>query len=108
MKGLSMEFCGMECVDLIKNSVKILGIDFSYNKKIENEENFIKLIKKIENVLKSWRIRDITVQGKIRNFKTFAISKVIHFALVTDVPRFVIDQLIKFRKNLFEIKNTPK
>ena len=30
----------------IKNPVKILGTHFSYNKKIENEENFIKLIKK--------------------------------------------------------------
>ena len=37
----------MECIDLTNNSVKILGIHFSYNKKIENEENFIKLIKKL-------------------------------------------------------------
>ena len=41
----------MKCIDLTKNSAKILGIHFSYNKKIENEENFIKLIKKIENVV---------------------------------------------------------
>ena len=52
LKGVSMELCGMKCIDLIKNSVKILGMHFSYDKKIENEENFIKLIKKIENVLK--------------------------------------------------------
>ena len=49
LKEVSMELCGMECIDLTKNSVKILGIYFSYNK-IENEKNFIKLIKKIENV----------------------------------------------------------
>ena len=71
LKGVSMELCGMECIDLTKNSVKILGIHFSYNKKIENEENFIKLIKKIENVLKIWRIRNLTVQGKITIFKTY-------------------------------------
>ena len=52
LKGVSVELCGMKCIDLTKNSVKILGIHFSYNKKIKNEENFIKLIKKIENVLK--------------------------------------------------------
>ena len=57
-----MELCGMECIDLTNNSVKILGIHFSYNKKIKNEENFIKLIKKIENVFKIWRIRNLTVQ----------------------------------------------
>ena len=53
-----MKLCRMECIDLTKNSVKILGIHFSYNKKIENEENFIQLIKKIENVLKFWRIKN--------------------------------------------------
>ena len=52
LKGVSKELCGMECIDLTKHSVKILGIHFSYNKKIENEENFMKLIKKMENVLK--------------------------------------------------------
>ena len=76
LKGVSLELCGMECIDLTKNSVKVLGIHFSYNKKIENEENFIKIIKKIENVLKIWRIRNLTIQGKITIFKTLAISKV--------------------------------
>ena len=48
LKGVSMELCGVECTDLTKNSVKILGIHFSYNKKIENEENFIlSLLKKL-------------------------------------------------------------
>ena len=52
LKGVSMKLCGMECIDLIKNLVKILGIHFSYNKKIEDEENFIKLIKKLRMFLK--------------------------------------------------------
>ena len=82
-----------------KFSVKILGIHFSYNKKIEDEENFIKLIKKIEKVLKIWRIRNLTVQGKITIFKTLAISKVIHLALVTNVPQNIIDQLNKIQKD---------
>ena len=97
----------MKCIDLTKNSVKILGIHFSYNKKIENEENFIKLIKKIENVLKIWRIRNLTVQGKI------TISKVIHLALVTNIPQVIIDQLSKIQKSksiksIIGIENTPK
>ena len=68
LKGVSMEICGMECIDLTKNSGKILGIHFSDNRKIENEENFIKLIKKIANVLKIWRIRNLIVQGNNYNF----------------------------------------
>ena len=89
----------MKFIDLRKNSVKILGIHFSYNKQIENEENCINLIKKIENVLKIWRIRNLTVQGKITIFKTLAISKVIHLALVTNVPQVIIDQLNKIQKD---------
>ena len=95
LKGVSMKLCEMECKDLIKSSVKILGIHFSYNKKIENEENFIELIKKIEKVLKIWRIRNLTVQGKIAFFKTLAISKIIHLTYDTNVPQVIIEQLNK-------------
>ena len=94
-----MELCGMECMDLTKNSLKILDIHFSYNKKIGNEQNFIKLIKKIESVFKIWRIRNLTVQGKITIFKTLVISKVIHVALVTNVPQVIIDQLNEIQKD---------
>ena len=33
LKGVSKELCGMECINLTKNSVKILSIYFPYNKK---------------------------------------------------------------------------
>ena len=68
-----------------------LSIHFSYNKKTGNEENFIKLIKSIENVLKICRRRNLKVQPKIKIFKTLAISKVIHF------PHIIIAQLNKIR-----------
>ena len=99
---------GMECIDLTNNSIKILGIHFSYNKKFENEENFIELIKKIENVLKIWRIRNLTVQGKITIFKTLAISKVVHLALVTNVPQIITDQLNKIQKDFIWNRKHPK
>ena len=37
-------------------------------------------------------------QGKITIFKTVAISKVVHLALVTNVPHVVIDQLNKIQR----------
>ena len=97
-----------KCINLTINSLKILSIHFSYNKKIENEENFIKIIKKNENVLKIWRIRNLTVQGKITIFKTLAISKVIHLALVTNVPQVIIDQLNKSQKDFIWNRKHPK
>ena len=48
LKGVSIKLCRMECITLTKNSVKILGIHFSYNKKIENEKKtLLSLLKKL-------------------------------------------------------------
>ena len=98
----------MECTDLTNNSVKILAIHFSYDKKIESEENFIKLMKKIENVLKTWRIRNLTVEGKITILKALAISKVIDLALLANTPQVTIDQSNKIQKDFIWNRKQPK
>ena len=73
----------MDCIDLTKKTMEVLGIHFSYNKKLEIEENFIRHVQKIEKVLKLWRMRNLTLEGKITVFKTLAISKIIHLSLVS-------------------------
>ena len=52
LKEAKMALCGIKCTDLRLSTVKILGIHFSYNKKIENDENFLKQITSIEKFLK--------------------------------------------------------
>ena len=32
--------CGMECIDLCNNTIKITGIHFSYNNEKRNEKKF--------------------------------------------------------------------
>ena len=54
-----MALCGMKCIDLRLNPVKILGIHISYNKKIESDENFLKQITSIEKFLKLWHKRNL-------------------------------------------------
>ena len=51
-KGVKIALCGIECIDLTSDIIKILGIYFSYNKKLEQERNFFNHIKKIQNILK--------------------------------------------------------
>ena len=62
LKGVRMTLCGMKCTDLRLNTVKILGIPFSYDKKSENDENFLKQITSIEKVLKLWRMQNLTLE----------------------------------------------
>ena len=81
-----MALCGMQCIIINEETVKILGINFSHNKKLEEEKSFNNHIAKIENVLRVWRMRDLTIEGKIVIFKSLAISKIVHLALIKTVP----------------------
>ena len=99
LKGVKTLLCGMVCIDLTKETIKILGIHYSYNKHIQVEKNFYDHVKAIETVLKVWRMRNLTLQGKITIFKTLAISKIVHLALVLPVPSSVIKELNKIQQN---------
>ena len=48
LKGAQVALYGMRCVDLVSNILKILGIYYSYNKKLEIQENFKRHIIKIK------------------------------------------------------------
>ena len=108
LKGVSLALCGMDCIDLTKKTIKVLGIHFSYNKKLETEENFIRHVRKIEKVLKLWRMRNFTVEGQITIFKILAISKIIHLSLITNVPTENINELNKIQKEFIWNGNNPK
>ena len=71
--------------DLTDNVIKILGICFSYNKKLEQEKNILNHTVKIQNILKLWKLRNLIIEGRITVFKSVAISKLIHLALVTEI-----------------------
>ena len=52
LKRVKLALFGMECIDLMFNAIKILGVYYSYDKNFENEENLINLVLKIEKLLK--------------------------------------------------------
>ena len=101
LKGVQVALGGMRCIDLVSNIVKILGIYYSYNEKLETHENFKMHIIKIEKILRIWRMRDLSIACKITVFKTLAISKIVHLALVKIIPNSIIQELNKFKKNLY-------
>ena len=76
LKGVKVAVCGIKCVNLKANIIKILGIHFSYNNKLNMEKNFLTATSNIQSVLKIWHIRNLTLEGKILVFKTLALSKI--------------------------------
>ena len=99
LKGVNVALCGMECANLEKDTIKILGIHYSYNQALEKDQNFTDQIIKIENVLKLWRSRSLNLEGKIAVFKSLALSKIIHLALVKTIPNIIVEELNKIQKN---------
>ena len=95
-----MALCGMKCIDLRLNTVKTLGIHFSYNKKSENDKNFLEQITSIEKVLKLWRMKNVTLAGKVTVFKALAISKIVHLALITNIATSTMKELKKIHTTL--------
>ena len=82
LKGVKKTICGLKCVDLLNDTIKILGIHFSYNKSAQIQNNF----------------RSLTLEGKIVIFKTLAISKKVYLALIITMPNAVIVELEKIQK----------
>ena len=103
-----MTLCGMDCIDLTEDVIKILGIYSSYNKKLEQEKNFLNRIVKIQNTLKLWKLRHLTVEGRIVVFKSLAISKLIHLTLATEIPTTTINLLTKIQKEFIWKGKNPK
>ena len=60
LKGVQVAVCGMCCVDLKNDTLKILDTHFSYNEKLKEERNFYTTVTNTQRVLKIWKMRNLT------------------------------------------------
>ena len=86
LKGVKVAICGMKCIGLTKEAIKLLRVFFSYDKNLQLENNFRKTILNIDRILKMWRQRNLTLEGKIIILKTLALSKITFLAQVLVIP----------------------
>ena len=93
-----MAVCGMRCIDLNNDMLKILRIHFFSNKKLKEEKKNFKTVTDIQQVLKIWKIRNLTLEGEIVIFKTIAILNIVFQSLITTVPEYVVNELEKIQK----------
>ena len=52
LKDANGALCGLKSLDLNKESIKILGVHISYNKKLQDDTNFCMTVKNVCNVIK--------------------------------------------------------
>ena len=80
-------------VDLKSDTLKILGTHFSSNEKLKEERNVYTTVTNIQRVLKIWKVRNLTLEGKTVIFETLAISKIVFQSMITAVPRHIVNKL---------------
>ena len=72
------------------NSIKILGIFFSYNAKEALRLNFESILESLKKKLNLWKWRNLTILGRIQIVKSFAISKFLYRASQISFPKEII------------------
>ena len=100
VNGVQVALCGMKCLNLNNDPVKILFVLFSCNKNLEQDKNFSEHIFKIESIPKLWHMGQVTLEGRVTVFKSLAISKVMHHLLNTKLHIHTIDLMYEIQKNL--------
>jgi hypothetical protein len=91
---------------LCEESFKYLGIWFDMDSNIMEYKNYRHRIEKIENLLKIWRQRDLSLKGKVTVLKSLALSQLVYPLSVLAAPKWVIKEANKlFYKFLWNDKN---
>ena len=95
-------------VDIKCSVIRTLGIFNSYDKDLEQKLNFLDNIKTLNDVLKMWESRGLTLAGRILVFKSLALSKLLYACTMKVPSKFVIDQLNTVHKNFIWNNKRPK
>ena len=89
----------MKCADLCKDTIRISGVHFLYIKTKQDENKVIGNKNKNSECSKTmWRVRSLTLEGKIIVFKTLAISKIVYLSIMIKIPAEIIVELEKLQK----------
>ena len=75
------------------NTVKALGIVFTYNEIERLQKNFYDKLKDIRLQIRLWRCRGLSLLGKITLIKSFLLSKMTYVFSVLPTPEEFIKQL---------------
>ena len=108
LKGANGAFCGCKSVNLLNNTVTMLGVAHSYNSNAAEHQNFVNLLDKTQSILNIWNMRSLSLLGRIQIFKTFAISKLNYLASVSNIPKSVANQLTIMQKQFIWNNKPPK
>ena len=81
--------CSLNC----SKQIKLLGIVLSYNEAIEHRENLSSKLEEMKKTLNLWKMRNLTLKGRILLAKTLGFSKLQYVASIMQMPNIYIKEV---------------
>ena len=103
----SQEHC-INKLDWSEEPVKYLGIYLTKNKYQSEQLNWFAKLEKVRSILKFWKMRNLTIYGKVVILKSLIISQFVYVSSVLPFPRKIITELNKLIYNFLWNSNREK
>ena len=80
-------------ISLVTGSINILGVHFSSDKTLSRDNNFSDLLVEMRAIIKTWKIRNLTLEGKVILFRSLIASKPVYIASLVHTPKCVVEAI---------------
>ena len=69
--------------------------------KLMNQNNYCQVLTIVNGILKLYRMKNLSIEGKTIVFQTLAVSKLFYLTLLTATPIHIIGDLLKEYQNFY-------
>ena len=110
LKGVLEAARILKSINLTTDTIKIVGVHFSYNLTLKVQNNFLDTVKSIQQVLLFWSCIMLSLEEGIIILKTIAIaiSEIVYLTYLTSIPNSLIEELQKVQKTFIWYSSHPK
>ena len=70
---------------------------------MKEEKDFYKVVTDTQQILKIFKVRKLTLEGKTVIFRTIEISNIVFQAFITTVLKHIVNELKKYKRLFFGI-----
>ena len=99
---------GIKYIDFEQNGIKILGIFFSYKRKLCDQNNIDRVVTNFKTVLSIWKSRSLTLYGKILVLRALALPKLYYIFSKMSIKEEIVKTIESTIKDFIWNGRKPK